>query len=140
MNTLYRCFAIICITTVAFASLRSASGATVGSRFDPDDYADDGALDVTSGTLFFDTDALTNSATGAGGFLVTNQSGNVVMAMFNFTNIGISNGVGVTVSGNRGLVLGSQGDITIGATLQTGLIGGAEHAAAAAVAPAAASC
>jgi autotransporter-associated beta strand protein len=104
---------VVALTTLAL----SAQAATVGSRFDPSDYADDGALTVTSGSLYFDTDNLTNSATGTGGFLVTNESDKVVMAMFNFTSVGISNGVTVTVSGNRGLVIGSQGDISIDTTV-----------------------
>lgn len=105
------------VVVLAMASF-ATHAATVGSRFDPNDYTPLG--DLTTGPIVFSTTTLavtTNGVSIGTGVLVTNESENVVMAMFNFDSINIGSGVSVTIGGVRGLVLGSRGDITIGTTI-----------------------
>jgi hypothetical protein len=104
---------------------------TRGSRFDPSDFASLGALTLTNGdSIVFETDTndLTYAINGglpvSDGVQVTNDSGNVVMSMFNFDSIDIGSGVDITVNGNLGLVLGSKGSISLGSTIDVGGVNG----------------
>jgi hypothetical protein len=103
-----------------------AQAAPVGSCFNPIDYeAKATANDAlsSSGAIVFDTDALTMNGLNHG-ILVTNQSGNVVLAFFPYSVVDIQSGATVTVQGNRGLGLGSTSDMIISATVtNNGLIG-----------------
>ena len=139
--------------TIALSSLlvlalmgTAVHAATIGSRFDPNDYASNGVLTVLAGdTITFDTDTLdlswtiTGSAPASGtGVVATSQSqlagagGNaslidgvsVQLAMFNFDSINIASGATVVVQGNLGLSLGSLGDMTIGTNIRVNGAGG----------------
>lgn len=109
--------ALACSLAVFLAS-HPTDAAPIGSRFDPDDYTDNGALNLTSGTINFDTDSLSFSGAASGsGTAVTSQGGGVELALFNFSDLDIGSGVTVNVTGNRGIVLASKSDIDFGSTL-----------------------
>lgn len=129
--------------------------APTNSLFDPKDYPVAlYNLYMTNGSIAIDTrdgvslpvmtavaGAVTNTYTGR---IVTNQSGKVVMGMFNFGKVVIGSSVSCTVTGNLGLVIGSQRRFDFGATLSVsgfpgaGTNGGIGGAGAEAGAPASA--
>lgn len=90
-----------------------------GSRFDPADYPVIGSLVATNGeAIVFINNAGKQSYTVDGtsfngGIRVTNESGRVIMAMYNFDQLHIDSSASVTVNGALGLVLGSQGNLMI---------------------------
>jgi hypothetical protein len=109
----------------------SVSGASpaapVNSLFNPADYAAvDTNVVLTGGSILIDTKDGTNAPTWSFGStnyfgqIVTNQSGSVVMALFPFAGLAISNAVSCTVTGNLGLVIASSADLTLGNTLDLG--------------------
>jgi len=127
---------------VALTSLIAATAslaATIGSRFDPNDYASNGALSLVSGdTITFDTTAMTYSGTfdaggtfsgsgvaansesqlaGVGGNTSAADGVFVQLAMYNFDSINIGSSVTIVVDGNAGIALGSLGDMTIGSNI-----------------------
>jgi hypothetical protein len=111
---------------LGLASMATAS--PVGSIYNPNDYTLLGTLDLsdseTFGTLIFNTDTGnvsfvgtlggTDSFTNHGGGSLgqANQSGNVQMAVFTYNSISLGTGVRISVIGNQGIVLASQGDFT----------------------------
>jgi hypothetical protein len=109
------------------AILATAGGGVAGptnSLFNPTDYTVQPSLTVTGGTWFIDTkdgatapEMKTNGVLVANGQIVTNQSGKVVMALFCFANLSVSNPVSCTVTGNLGLVLACTGNMTIANTI-----------------------
>ena len=114
------CMRIGWMVVVIALTATASRAATVGSRFDPNDYTTLG--DLTTGPIVIDTDAFTVTTNGVlmgTGVEVANESGNVKMALLNFDSIDIGSSVTITVTGNRdhGLVLGSQGDISIAANI-----------------------
>ncbi|MBA4389284.1 MAG: hypothetical protein C0404_15035, partial [Verrucomicrobia bacterium] len=108
--------------SVAAAMVFNVSASPVNSLLNPRDYSMlTGSLDVASGTLTIDTKDGASAPTFTlpdttvlNGRVVTNQSGNVVLALFNFGALGISNGVTCVVTGNLGLVLAARSNMTIG--------------------------
>jgi hypothetical protein len=116
-----------CVARAAFALLAAASAARatpVNSLFNPADYpAVDTNVNLTAGAIQINTQDGTNAptwtygSTNYTGQIVTNQSGKVVMALFNFGGLAISNGVSCTVTGNLGLVLSSTSDLTVASTI-----------------------
>jgi hypothetical protein len=109
------------------AILAAAGGGVAGptnSLFNPNEYTVQPSLTVTGGTWFIDTkdgatapEMKTNGVLAANGQIVTNQSGKVVMALFCFADLSVSNPVSCTVTGNLGLVLASTGNMTIANTI-----------------------
>jgi len=95
----------------------TALGVTIGSIFNPNDYASLGNLVLTGGdTLTFDTDALTVSGTTGGlsstsGVSASSASTNVDLVVFTFDSIDLPDGVGITVTGSKGLALLSKSGI-----------------------------
>lgn len=111
--------------TAALLAASTASAATMGSRFDPNDFASNGVLVVgATDTIVFDTSALTYTINAdpavAGGISASSESGNVELAMFNFDSISFAAGSTVTVTGNRGLALGSLASITLATSIDVG--------------------
>lgn len=98
--------------------------APTNSLFNPANYPLAGAtLNVSSGTISIDTKdgttppvLIVGSVTNTG-MIVTNQSGNVVMALFNYGRVTFASGVNVSVTGNLGLVLASMKSIDIAGTV-----------------------
>jgi hypothetical protein len=85
-------------------------------------YSSLGSLNVSSGTLTFNTDTL--SVTGGGGGLIsttgTTQSqggSNPDIAVFDFSSVGIGNGVTVQVIGSHPIAILSQSNLSIAASL-----------------------
>jgi hypothetical protein len=80
-------------------------------------------LVIASGSIAIDTKDGTSAPTWAYGTtnytgqIVTNRSGKVVLALFSFGNLAISNGVSFTVAGNLGLVLSCTGNLTMANTV-----------------------
>jgi hypothetical protein len=115
----------VCTLTNSFVILMMVALATkiqaapVGSCLDPRDYkalANANGTLSSSGSITFDTTALTmNGVTN--GVLVTNESGNVVLAFFPYSSVDIQAGATVTVMGNRGLALGSLSTMIVSATV-----------------------
>lgn len=112
------------IGTIAACLLYSAAaqgGQKVqGSIFNPAEFSTQAAsLEVSSGTIAIDTKDGTNAptmtvgATVYTGEIVTNENNVVSLALFNFGSVNISSTAVVTVQGNLGLVLASQGDMTL---------------------------
>jgi Bacterial Ig-like domain len=122
MNHIYS-LACCCVIMMM---VTASQAATVGSRFDPLEYNDNGDVSVSSGTLTFDVSASPptySGATNGVGELVTNESQKVVMALYNFKSLNIGSGVNVVVANNTtpsnlvGIVLGSKSTMSIGATI-----------------------
>jgi hypothetical protein len=121
----------VCTLTNGFVILMMVAlapaiqAAPVGSCIDPRDYkalANANGTLSSSGSITFDTTALTmNGVTN--GVLVTNQSSQVVLAFFPYSSVDIQAGATVTVTGNRGLALGSTSTMIISADLTNGLSG-----------------
>jgi hypothetical protein len=125
-------------TTNSFGTLpsRGAQG-TINSLFNPMAYAAlASSLSVTGGTIQIDTSnsgfpaptlitvagSLTNVYQG---LVVSNQSGRVALALFCFGSINIASGVTCSVTGDAGLVLASQGNLTFLGTLALNGVDGA---------------
>jgi len=110
---------VLVVLAVLIAS-GASQAATIGSRFDPNDYASNGVANFTSGSMTFDTDFETFY--GDGGFgtgqVVTSASGNVELVLYNFDSLTIASGVTVTITGNRGVVISSLGDIDLNAQIK----------------------
>jgi hypothetical protein len=114
--------AMVC-TLAAVAS--TAWAGPVGSVFNPNDYTalnSGAALNYNSGTLTFNTDNGSVShdvdgSLGTGAVDEPNASGNVKMTVFTFSSINLGSGVSIVVTGRRGLVLASQGDLTFDANM-----------------------
>lgn len=101
----------------------SVDAAPVNSVFNPNDYASNGTLTLTSGSIAFTTSGTTptysiNGGAAVSGTTGSSASGNVEMAIFNFDSISIGSGVAVTVTGTRGLVLASKGSFSFGSILR----------------------
>jgi hypothetical protein len=121
---------MVLVTAAAVALMAGTAGATtVGSQFDPADYTSLGSLTPTTSVDFFTGDGVsapTVTIDGGGaiaGTTATSQSGNVELAIFTFDAVNVGSGVTVGVTGNRGLVIASQGNLTFSSTLS--LNGGA---------------
>jgi autotransporter family porin len=92
------------------------SGASVSNAdpLDPNNYASLGTLNVSSGTLTFDTDALTVSGAFSGSGVLQSQGvGLPDIAVFTFSNINVPIGVTLNLNGSRPIAILSQGDVTI---------------------------
>ena len=98
-------------------------GATSGSRLDPGDFTSLGSLNLSSGTIQFDTDALTVDGFDDG-VVALSESGLTEIAVFTFDSITLEGTVDVVISGSRPIALLSQGDITVDAQLDSGGAGG----------------
>jgi len=114
------------IGVVAMAAVATmASAGPVGSVYNPNDYTalnSGAALNYSSGTLTFNTDngSVSHSGDGSlgtGSVDQPNASGEVKMTVFAFSSINLAGGVVITVTGQRGIVLASQGDLTFGGSL-----------------------
>jgi len=98
------------------ASLFAFGGTRTFAQLNPDSYTSLGALNVTSGSVNFDTS--TGIVTiGATPTFTSNvlqaQTGAGSIRVFDFSSINIASGVAVTVSGTNALGLLSQGDASI---------------------------
>ena len=120
----------VVLTAIIGLLAPAAQAAPIGSIFDPYDYGSLGSLNLTTGSIAFDTDALT--VTGfSNGVAALSQGSGVEMAVFTFGSISIGSGVTINVTGNRGLVLASHSDLTFDSTLSldgaagSGQLGGA---------------
>ena len=106
----------VVLTAIIGLLAPAVQAAPIGSIFDPYDYGSLGALNLTTGTIAFDTDALT--VTGfSNGVAAQSAGGGVEMALITFDSVSIGSGVTVNVTGNRGLVLASHSDLTFDSTL-----------------------
>ena len=117
----------IALTALALFIAASASqAATIGSRFDPNDYASNGDGNFATGSVTFDTDLVSffgDNGVGTGQ-VVTSESGNVEMVLYNFDSLTVASGVAVTIFGNRGVVISSMGDIDLNAQIRvSGTVG-----------------
>ncbi|MEK7795054.1 MAG: hypothetical protein AAB353_11015, partial [Candidatus Hydrogenedentota bacterium] len=100
--------ALMCM--VLFAPLSQA--ATVGSRFDPDDFTSLGTLNISSGAITFNTTTLT--VTGFANGVTSATQGGITTAVFCFTDVSITGTATVTVTGTRPIAILSKGSITLG--------------------------
>lgn len=108
-----------------------ASPVVVDSVFNPMKFPPLGGLSATNGTIYINTGdgatvapTLAVGSTTNTGYVVTNASGKVVLALFCYSGVVISNGVSCVVTGNLGLVLASQGHMSIGSTINvSGAVG-----------------
>ena len=129
-NDALRC-ACVAFLIVGIAVSGTATAAPFESVFNPSDYSalnGDAALNYSSGTLSFDTDsgAVTHSADGSlgtGAVDESNANGDVKMTVFTFSSINLQSGVSISVTGRRGIVLASQGDLIIGSAVTLGVQG-----------------
>jgi len=88
---------------------------------DPNNYASLGTLDVSSGSVTFDTDSLAVSGAFSGTGVVQPQgTGLPDTAVFTFSGINLASGVAVNVVGSRPIALLSHGDATIAAFISVG--------------------
>ncbi len=91
-----------------------ATAATVGSRFDPADFTSIGTLNVSSGTVTFNTTNRTVSGfAGTPGVSSTTEGGENVV-VYTFNSVSITGTATVTITGNRPIVILSKGDFTLG--------------------------
>jgi hypothetical protein len=119
-DTIYSRLSISLILVLLVAVTAVVRAAPINSIFQPDDYTTSGSLSLSSGTLSFDTDTPSYSHSGGSsgsGVTDTSQGGGVELAIFAFDDIDITSGVTVNVTGDRGIVLASKGDIDFGATM-----------------------
>ena len=111
----------------------SAHAVTYNSVFDPTDFtALDSGTGLTMGagdSITFNTDTLQITGTIGGsvvsfgnGVAASSSGGGVELSVFTFNSIDIGTGASVSVAGNRGLVLASQADFTLSASI-AGLAG-----------------
>lgn len=120
---------------VVMAALAVAAwGATEGSRFDPNDFTSLGILNITSGTITFNTTNLT--VTGFGNGVTSTTEGGQSVAVFTFDNVSITGTATINVTGIRPLVILSKQDFVLSRTLSvtgassttatggTGMLGG----------------
>jgi len=103
----------------AQAANETTTGGPSGSIFDPTAYATLGSLGAGITSITFDTGSGGNAMVATNGIPmgvgvdVLNESGDVMLALYNFDDVNIGAGVTITVTGNLGLVIGSTGDISI---------------------------
>ncbi len=121
---------------LSIAAAFATSSAALAQALNPLSYTSLGTLSLNSGTLQFDTDALT--ITGGGGGLISmvgvtqTQTSGPAIAVFDFTNVTIASGVTINVIGTRPLAILSRGNVQIDAALSsTGASGTAGTAGAA---------
>jgi hypothetical protein len=109
--------------TVLCAVAQADIVAVQGSLFKPSDATvNNGTVNFASGTLAFDTDALSYTWTagpGGTGEKGASVGGNVELAVFTFDEVTFGSGLtAIQVNGSRGLVLASTGNFTFsGATV-----------------------
>jgi len=93
------------------------TNAAEDSRFDPNDFASLGTINLSAGTVTFNT----TSATVSGAFSGTGAWGKTEagteVAVFTFDDVDLLSGVAVNVIGTRPAVLLSKSDITLGTTV-----------------------
>lgn len=102
--------------SAAFLPIALLSGASIcgADPLDPNNYSSLGTLNVSSGTLTFDTDTLTVSGAFSGsGVLQSQGAGLPDIAVFTFSNINVPIGVTLNLNGTRPIAILSQGDVTI---------------------------
>ncbi len=128
--TATRGMVMVLVTAAVLGLTAGTAGATtVGSQFDPADYGSLADLTPTTSVDFFTGDGtnaptvIIDAGTPIVGTTATSESGNVEMALFAFDTVDIGSGVTVNVTGNRGLVIASKGNLTFSSTLS--LNGGA---------------
>lgn len=105
---------------VALAVLSAASLTDSASAepLNPDAYASLGSLEVSSGSLTFNTDTLTVSGEfSLTGVIQAQSSGLPPIAVFDFSKIAIGDGVTVNFIGSRPAALLSRGDLIISSAL-----------------------
>ncbi len=95
------------------------------AQLDPNAFASQGTLSVSSGTLNINTDTL--AVTGAASFtgVALNQNGGPQIAVFDFSSITIGSGVTVNVTGSRTIALLSRNALTVQPTINFVASGGA---------------
>src|SRR5688572_484818 len=92
---------------------------------DPNGYTSLGALEVSSGSLLFNTDTLAVSGAFSGtGVLQSQGAGLPDIAVFTFSSIDIASGVMLSFAGSRPIALLSQADAAIGAVINVQGAGG----------------
>src|SRR5688500_4085157 len=92
---------------------------------DPNGYASLGALEVSSGSLTFNTDTLLVSGAFSGsGVLQSQGAGLPDIAVFTFSSIDIAAGVTLSFAGSRPIALLSHGDASIAVAVNAAGTGG----------------
>ena len=104
-------FRSLCILSTVALLPSAGFAATIGSRFDPADFASLGTLSISSGTITFNTTNLT--VTGYGNGVAANTQGGVSVAVFTFDAVSISGTATINVVGNRPIAILSKGDFTL---------------------------
>ncbi len=111
MNRRYLAIALVLIVAVGQGSV-SATG-----PLDPNSYASLGTLSITSGTLTFDTSALTVSGGGSGLTSTTgvtqSQASGPIIAVFDFDDVSIGGSATIQVAGLNPIAILSRGNIVI---------------------------
>jgi hypothetical protein len=114
MNTL-KSARIVMVVCLSLSFVKLAASAAL----DPNGYTSLGTLNVSSGTLTFDTDAL--QVTGGGalssttGVLQSQGGGNPDIAVFTFNDVTVGSSVGVQIIGSRPIAILSQSNLLIDA-------------------------
>src|SRR2546430_978482 len=114
------------VLAAALAACAAPSAAALAAPLNPNSFSSLGVLNVSSGTLSINTDALT--MTGAATFTgVTFDQGTITqngvvdfdrqVAVFTFDEINLGAGANFNVGGTRPLVLLSKGNINLAATI-----------------------
>jgi hypothetical protein len=108
---------------------------TVAAPLDPNSFGSLGTLDVGSGSITIDTDALSISGAATFNGTALSQLGGPQVAVFDFDRFNIGAGVTINVIGSRPLALLSLGSMTIASGISlnggngAGAVGGAAGAA-----------
>jgi prepilin-type N-terminal cleavage/methylation domain-containing protein/prepilin-type processing-associated H-X9-DG protein len=104
--------ALLLVLCAAFAN-----ATTLNSRFSPDDFTSLGALNATSGTITFDTDARTVTGFGNGVYANTATTPSIQVTVYTFSSVSITGSANVVIQGSRPIVILSKGNMTIGRSL-----------------------
>jgi len=98
----------------AAATTTPAAG---GARFDPGDFASLGTLNLSSGSVTFNTSDLSVSGGFAGTGAVGTTAAGTEVAVFTFDDVDLLSGVTVNLTGDRPVALLSKSDLTLGTTI-----------------------
>ena len=111
MITPHRRFILALFAALVGLHALDAAAVTTGSRFDPADYTSLGTLNISSGTITFNTTTLT--VTGFPNGVTANTQGGQTVAVFTFNSVSITGTATVVVTGTLPIAILSQGSLTI---------------------------
>lgn len=106
-------------TSLLHAAATSYDSTLVGAVFNPasSDHIPNGALDLSTGSITFNTDTGTFSGAATGSGELYDDAGDIEYAVFNFISFNIGGSATINVIGSRGIALLSQGDLTLGSQI-----------------------